>query len=55
MNIDEDDFTIFHLAKSGYATIKDLREMDTTEFLDLVEFEQISNDIELRHIQDSER
>ena len=38
--------TIMALAKKGYGTLKELNELDTPEFLDLVEYEHICSDIE---------
>ena len=45
-NIDNLDMTIMYLSKQGYGSLKELKLMDTKEFLDLVEYEQISNAIE---------
>lgn len=50
-NISDEDATIFHLAKRGYGSISEIEQMDTPQFLDLVEFEHIQNDIELYHMQ----
>ena len=47
-NISDDDMTVFHLAKQGYGTVAEIKEMDTKEFLDLVEYEHINNALE-RH------
>jgi hypothetical protein len=44
---------LFHLAKAGYGSIRELEAMDTPEFFDLVEFEQIQRQIELYHVQQS--
>lgn len=38
--------TLFSLAKKGYGSIAELELLDTPEYLDLVEFEQISGAIE---------
>lgn len=46
---------IFTLARKGYGSIAELSEMDTPEFLDLVEFERIQQDIEQYKIQERER
>ena len=43
------------LSKIGYGTLKEVKEMDTPEFLDAVEYESIVQDIELYHIQQRER
>jgi hypothetical protein len=40
------DQTTFHLAKQGYGSLRELRDLDTPEFLDLVEFENINSQIE---------
>lgn len=34
------------LCKAGYGSLKELRELDTPDLLDIVEFERISADIE---------
>jgi hypothetical protein len=39
------------LSKAGYGSIKELRELDTHEFLNLIEFENIQNDIQT-HLMD---
>jgi hypothetical protein len=39
-------FTYLALSKAGYGTLAELRELDTPELLDIVEFEQISADIQ---------
>jgi hypothetical protein len=43
--------TVFALAKAGYGTVAEIRGMDTPEFLDLVEFESISRDIETHYYE----
>ena len=45
-NVSDEAMTVFHLARKGYATIREIEAMDTPEFLDLVEFESIALDIE---------
>jgi hypothetical protein len=49
--VSDDDATLFHLARRGYGSLQELERMDTPQFLDLVEFEHIQNDIELYHMQ----
>ena len=44
------DMTIMQLCKKGYGSLAELNDLDTPEFLDLVEFESIINDIEQHHI-----
>jgi len=51
--VSDDDATIFHLARKGYGSVAEIEQWDTPCFLDAVEFEQIQNDIELYHIQQS--
>jgi len=34
-----------NLSKAGFGSIREIKEMDTDEFLDLLEYEAISNDI----------
>lgn len=36
---------MFSLVKAGYGSLAEIEAMDTTEFLDAIEFEQISADI----------
>ncbi|MBE0469597.1 MAG: hypothetical protein IBX55_08855 [Methyloprofundus sp.] len=43
--------TICALSKRGYGSIKELQELDTPDFLDVVEFEQMSNAIERYEIE----
>jgi len=38
--------TLFSLSKQGYGSILELEQLDTPEFLDLIEFEQIAGAIE---------
>jgi len=47
--------TIFYLSKQGYGSIVEIRELDTTEFLDLVEFEQITKAIEQHSIAEASK
>lgn len=37
---------MFSLVKAGYGSLAEIEAMDTTEFLDAIEFEQISADIQ---------
>lgn len=37
---------MFALVKAGYGSLAEIQAMDTTEFLDAIEFEQISADIQ---------
>lgn len=43
------------LARKGYGTLEQIKNMDTTEFLDVVEYESIVQDIEQYHIQQSRK
>ena len=36
----------FALVKAGYGSLAEVEAMDTTEFLDAIEFEQITADIQ---------
>ena len=54
-NVSDDDMKIFYLAKQGYGSIAEIRELDTKEFLDLVEFEQITKAIEQYSIAEASR
>ena len=37
---------MFALVKAGYGSLAEIEAMDTAEFLDAIEFEQISADIQ---------
>jgi hypothetical protein len=37
---------VFYLAKQGYGSVNDIKEWDTTQFLDAIEYESINNAIE---------
>lgn len=45
---------IFHLARTGYGSVKELRECDTPEFLDMLEAENIRFDLEQYHMEQAE-
>jgi len=47
--------TLFHLAKQGYGSLAELQQLDTPQVLDLIEYEQIQQDIELYHAQNPRR
>lgn len=38
--------SMFYLVKQGYGSLADIRELDTEELLDILEYEQIQNRIE---------
>ena len=39
-----------YLSKQGYGTLAEIRDLDTSDFLDLLEYEAIENAI-TRHLQ----
>jgi hypothetical protein len=43
---------VFSLVKEGYGSLVELRDLDTPEFLDLVEFENINGQIEAYLMRD---
>jgi len=47
--------SIFYLSKQGYGSIAEIQDLDTPEFLDLIEFEQISNAIEKYYMSEAQR
>lgn len=53
-NIADEDAAVFHLARRGYGSVVEIKQMDTPQFLDLVEFEQIYSDLELYHSQQAQ-
>lgn len=54
-NIDDVDFQILSIVKLGYGSLKEISLLDTKEFLDIVEFININNDIERKMIEDANR
>lgn len=52
-NLDDYTMTALSLCKAGYGTKAEIDRMDTDEFLDLVEFHQISNAIERYQVQEA--
>lgn len=46
--------TIFFLSKKGYGSIDDIGMWDTPRFLDVIEYERISAQIE-KHMYEQER
>lgn len=38
--------TYFALCKKGYGSLKELKQLDTDDFLNIVEYENMLNDIE---------
>lgn len=49
-NLDDYSMAVLYLAKQGYGTPQQIKEWDTPEFLDALEYEAIGNAIE-RHIR----
>ncbi len=45
-NLDDDEFIVCQLVKLGYGSYPELMALDTPEFLNRVEFADISSDIE---------
>ena len=45
-NLSSYDFQAFNLSKSGYGSLKEIKELDTKEFLDLIEYEHLQNSIQ---------
>ncbi|WP_428613305.1 hypothetical protein [Pseudoalteromonas sp.] len=43
------------LVKAGFGSLAEIQELDTDDFLDLVEFMQISNEIEKHQIDEAKR
>jgi len=44
-NLDSYMMQCCNLSKAGFGSIREIKEMDTPEFFDLLEYEAISNDI----------
>lgn len=49
-NLDDDTMAVLYLAKQGYGSVTDIKEWDTPELLDALEYEAISNAID-RHVR----
>ena len=54
-NLSDEDMMVFYLSKQGYGSIAEIENLDTKEFLDLVEFEHITNAIESYRINEAHR
>jgi len=50
-NLDDEKITLLSLVKAGYGSLAELEALDTDDFLDLVEFESISRDIEAHYVE----
>lgn len=50
-NLDDERMTLLSLVKAGYGSLAELEALDTSDFLDLVEFESISRDIEAYYVE----
>jgi hypothetical protein len=51
--LDADTATVCHLARKGYGSLAELNQLDTPELMDVVEYEQIQQDLELYHMQNN--
>lgn len=54
-NLSDDKFALCYLCKKGFGTLEELEALDTDDFLDLIEFENISQDIENYYIQKEDK
>jgi hypothetical protein len=52
-NIDDVDFQILSIVKLGFGSIKEISSLDTKEFLDIIEFININNDIERNALENA--
>ena len=52
-NLSDINILYFSLVKKGYGTLYEVKELDTPELLDIIEYESIMNDIENLVIEDS--
>lgn len=43
--------SMFALAKAGYGSLAEIESWDTDQYLDAIEFEQMSADIQARRIE----
>jgi len=49
-NLDDLTSTEFALVEAGFGSLKEIRALDSRDFLDLVEFKSIQNDIQYHHM-----
>ena len=54
-NVDDLTFSQSFLVEAGYGTMKEVRQMDTPEFLDLIEVEMIKRDIQKYKIDNPDK
>jgi hypothetical protein len=43
------------LVRHGYGTLDEIRQMDTRDFLDAIEYQEITSAIEQYHINEAQR
>lgn len=53
-NLSNFDITIFSLVKNGYGTLKEVLELDTSDIFKIIEFENITKDIEYLAIEEAQ-
>lgn len=53
-NLDPERMTKLALVRAGYGSLAEIEAMDTTEYLDIVEFEQMRGMIEKYHQQQAQ-
>ena len=44
---------ILFIVKAGYGSLEEIKSLDTTDYLDIIEFESIQNDIQNHLIEAS--
>lgn len=52
-NLSDLHILFFSLVKKGYGSLNEVKEFDTPELIDIIEYESIMNDIENLVIEDS--
>lgn len=52
-NLSDINILYFSLVKKGYGSLYEVKEFDTPELMDIIEYESIMNDIETLVIDDS--
>lgn len=45
-NLDDYSMSCMSLVKAGYGSLKEIQELDTKEFLDCIEYENINNTVQ---------
>ncbi|MEI5617660.1 hypothetical protein WB403_52105, partial [Streptomyces brasiliscabiei] len=50
-NLSDERMTLLSLVKAGYGSLAELESLDTTEYLDIIEFEEMSAKVQAYKIE----